>query len=116
MTNEKIILHASMELMEQGIIKGSGEFFQTTIPDEEGNMVEKTIEMPEPIHTFQKWKELGYSVMKGQKAKASFMIWKYSSKTKEDENGEEIEDSRMFMKKAFFFTFDQVEPIKVKNA
>lgn len=68
-------------------------------------------EMPEPIHTFQKWKSLGYSVKKGEKSDIKFPIWKYTSKKKDDESDEE-EDSSMFMKMSAFFRFSQVEKIK----
>ena len=46
--------------------------------------------MPELIHTYQKWKELGYQVRRGEKAIAKFPIWKYVSckneETKETDN------------------------------
>lgn len=35
MKNEEIILNARLDLMEQGIIKGTGEYI--TIQDEDGN-------------------------------------------------------------------------------
>ena len=92
MTNAQIIFNESMELMKAGIIGTTGRTF--VFEDADGN--KKEIQEPEPLHTFAKWKELGYSVKKGEHAKASLM--------------------KMFMKKAFFFTFDQVEKIKTKEA
>ena len=68
-----------------------------------------TISADEEIHTFQKWKSLGYSVRKGEKACASFTIWKHTTKT-DKETGEE--DARMFMKTAHFFSTSQVEKIQ----
>lgn len=62
-TNSMIILLESMKLMEQGILGRTGE----TIVYEDGNGNKKQVEMPEPIHTYQKWKELGYQVRRGEK-------------------------------------------------
>lgn len=107
MTNEMIILHESVKLMENGVIAGTGEI----IIVENADGTKKQLEMPEPIHTFQNWKELGYSVKKGEKAIAKFPIWKNIVKTVVDENNEEKERSRMYMKTAAFFKFSQVEKI-----
>lgn len=117
MTNTQIIFNESMELMKAGIIKGTGRTF--TFEDEAGN--KHTIEEPEPLHTFARWKELGYIVRKGEHAKAAFYIWKAGKgKAKEEDanaDGENNQEKfKMFMKKAFFFTFDQVEKTKVKTA
>ena len=96
----------SIELLERGILKGTGNMLKMQYIDEAGNQVEKEVEEPEPIHTYAAWQKLGYQVKKGEKAKASFMIWKYvESKAKDDEETE----SKMFMKKASFFTLAQVE-------
>lgn len=105
MTNAQIIFNASLTLMEEGILKGSG--IMATITDENGE--QKQIELPETIHTFAAWKSLGYIVKKGQKAKAAFTIWKYAESKKQ--NDEEEAAGRMFMKTAHFFTADQVEKI-----
>ena len=105
MTNAMIIFNESVRLMEAGVLKGTGEF--VTIKNEDGTTVE--LEMPEPIHTFQKWKELGYSVKKGEKSAIKFPIWKHTSKKVEADSGEEEEKTNMFMKTAAFFTFAQVE-------
>lgn len=67
--------------------------------------------MPEAIHTFALWKQLGYSVKKGEKAIAKFAIWKHTSKTVENEDGEEEEKTNMFLKTAAFFKLSQVEKI-----
>lgn len=66
-----------------------------------------------PLHTFAEWKRLGFSVKKGEKAKMTCRIWKFSDKkteTAEDQNVEES-DSRYYLTKAFFFTREQVEEI-----
>lgn len=110
MTNAEIIYNAQIELMEQGIIKGTGRMMKAIITDADGNETEQLIEEPEVIHTYGGWRELGYQVKKGQKAKASFTIWKYVKPKKKDGNEEEPE-ARMFMTKASFFTIEQVEKI-----
>ena len=109
MTNAMIIMNESIRLMEEGILKGSGEFM--TVENEDGT--KKTLEMPEAIHTFNGWKQLGYSVKKGEKSKIKFAIWKHTTK-KVEKDGKEEELSKMFQKVAAFFTFDQVEPIAAK--
>lgn len=110
MTNAQIIMNESINLMNEGIIKGTGQFI--TVKDEAG---ERQIELPETIHTFAKWKELGYIVRKGEKAIAQFYIWKAHTKqeTMADSNGNEITEDvmRMFMKKASFFTAQQVDKV-----
>lgn len=58
----------------------------------------------EDIHTFQKWKAMGYSVRKGEKAIAKFPIWKYTVKEKDGE-----EEAHTFMKMSCWFSTSQVE-------
>ena len=90
MTNAQIIYVESLELVKQGILKViNGQ--------------------PEPIHTFAKWKSIGYSVKKGEKAVAKITIWKYTSRTKTDEDGNETEDNRCFPKTSAFVKTSQVE-------
>lgn len=113
MTNATIILNESLRLMEEGVIKGSGQFAEIETADGE----KKTIELPEEIHTFNGWKERGYSVKKGEKSKIKFPIWKYTEKckTEEEKTGNPLEDApvtNMFMKLSAFFTADQVERAK----
>lgn len=103
MTNAMIIFSESVKLMEEGIIGTTGRTVQ--MEDSEGKKI--TLQEPEPIHTYAAWKSLGYQVKKGQKAVASFMIWKHTVKKAKEEDEEDKE--RMFMKKASFFTFAQVE-------
>ena len=104
-TNAQIIMNASLELMKQGILKGTGRVFVQELPD--GTKVE--LPEPEPIHTYNGWKELGYQVKRGEHAKASFTIWKWAGQ-KNEETGEET-NGRCFQKKAFWFTKDQVEKV-----
>ena len=104
-------MNESINLLEAGIIKGTGRLVTLKYIDQEGNEYEKEVEEPEVIHTYTVWQQLGYQVKKGQKAKASFLIWKHVAGKKNEETGEEAE-SKMFMKKASFFTFEQVEKIE----
>lgn len=112
MTNQEIILGESIKLMKEGVLKGSG--IKATI--EEDNGESREIELPEEIHTFNGWKERGYSVKKGEKSKIKFAIWKYTTKKIEVENKngekEETEKSNMFLKMSAFFTAEQVELLK----
>lgn len=106
MTNEMIIFNNRIELMKQGVIKGTGQHI--TVENEKGEKIE--LEEPEELHTYRGWQELRRQVKKGEKAVATFLIWKHTvKKTEEDE---EKEKEKMFMTKAFFFTVGQTEPIK----
>lgn len=114
MTNAQIIFNESMKLLEAGVIGTTGRSFETVTED--GETV--TIMEPEPLHTFAHWKSLGRQVKKGEHAKASFIIWKQGKASKKAQEEAEKEGKKaipkMFMKKSFFFTFDQTEPIKEK--
>ena len=107
MTNATIILNESIRLMEEGKLNGSGQYAE--IETENGK---QTIELPEAIHTFNGWKQIGYSVKKGEKSSIKFPIWKHTTKTVKSDSGEEKTEAHMFMKTSAFFTFAQVEPIK----
>ena len=63
----------------------------------------------EEVHTYDRWKKMGYQVRRGSKALFSCMIWKYVHAVDVDS---EDETAKMFMRKASFFGFSQVEPIK----
>ena len=112
MTNSEIIMRESLELMKTGILKPTGRVFVQEMAD--GSRIE--LPEPEPIHTYNGWKEMGYQVKKGEHAKATFPIWKYSG-TKgeeaksEEANVEEESGGKCWMRKAFWFTFDQVEKV-----
>ena len=116
MTNAQIIFNHSIDLMQQGILTGTGRYITVTANDG----TEQAIEIPEEIHTFAAWKQFGYAVKKGEHAIASFPVWKYSERATESEtdDGETETTGHMFMKKAFFFKASQVEKITgrhVKN-
>ena len=110
MNNATIILLESVKLMDAGVLKCTGETI--IVEDSEGN--KKEYEVPEQIHTFQKWKSLGYVVKKGQKAIAQFPIWKYTKKKMPkgmtEEQGQD--EGYCFLKVASFFKEDQVERIE----
>jgi hypothetical protein len=112
MKNEEIVLKNRVFLMEQGVIKGTGQKF--IFEDENGI---REIEVPEEIHTFQVWKKLGYIVKKGEHSIARFPIWQMTSnkknRDKNDKNDQkDLREGHYYMKVAFFFTKNQVEPIK----
>lgn len=116
MTNETIILNERFEAMEKGIIGTTGRIIE--IETEEGK---KMVPEPEEMHTFAAWKQLGYMVSKGEKAKVTTYIWKKApkkqekeQKTEEPENSDtaEIEIMKKFVKvKAFLFSASQVKMI-----
>lgn len=111
MTNEQIIFNNSVILMEKGIIGTTGRTFE--VENEEGT--KKTIQEPEPIHTYGAWKSRGYTVKKGQKAIAKFPIWRHqgAGKRKNRNTGEEEDTAeKMYLTDAFFFSKSQVEPIE----
>ena len=115
-TNEMIVFNAQQQLLEQGKIKPTGRMVKIITADGVQEVPEA-----EEIHTFQHWKECGYQVRKGEHAVAAFSIWKYTSKAK----GKSVEEAQQaneednggfcFMKKAFWFSASQVDPI-VKTA
>jgi len=115
MTNAQIIFNASVQLMQDGVIKGTGRIFQ--FEDESGERHE--LEEPEALHTYATWQELGRQVKRGEKCRAKIQIWKYCGGKKTDDGKAEIEadgdGGKCYMKTAFFFTFDQTEPLKEKK-
>lgn len=108
MTNEQIILNARFDLMEQGILQGTGRHI--IVDDENGN--KKQIEEPEEIHTYLGWKEYNRQVKKGEKSIATILIWKHTTSKPKDE---EAEKESMFMTKAFFFKESQTEKAEGKK-
>lgn len=66
----------------------------------------------EECHTFARWKEMGYTVKKGEKAAFAAAIWKYREKNTDDD---EKKSGYCFLKKAHFFRESQVEPIEQES-
>ena len=111
MTNAAIIFNASCKLMEEGILGTTGRKIVLEAPD--GTKTE--IMEPEPIHTYNAWKAMGYQVKRGERNIAQITIWK-PGKAKKTDNEEtnadgENDETRMFLKTAFFFKRSQVEQI-----
>ncbi len=104
MTNAQIIFNESQRLAAEGIIKYTGRVFK--MQDMAGDEV--IVKETEEIHTYNAWKDMGFQVQKGEKAVAQFVIWKYRGKVNEETNEEE---GQMFMKRASFFTRQQVKAI-----
>lgn len=112
MTNEAIILTHAEELAREGIIQFTGNEIEVELNDDDGTVI--VFEETEPIHTFAEWKRLGFQVQKGEKAIASFPIWKYVKRKKDEEADEDDTEpkGRMFMKVSHFFKQSQVMPIE----
>ena len=71
-----------------------------------------------PLHTFQEWKNRGYSVRKGEKAAMTSVIWRAKKNKKVEVMADDLDIPSdtvdFYMHKAFFFTDKQVE--KLANA
>lgn len=113
MTNADIIFTNSQELMKAGVIGTTGRKFKAKIVNAEGIEEEIEVMEAEPIHTYAGWKERGYQVQKGEKAIAQFTIWKHITKKAKDDSEED--EQKMFMKKASWFKFSQVQKIEGDN-
>lgn len=115
MTNEMIILVESVKLMEEGILKGTGKFAEAEI----NGKIEK-FEIPEEIHTYERWKKMGYQVQKGEKSNIKFMVWYYNNRGKNQDVEDEAENNnkkygKCYMRMTSFFTADQVKPREDKK-
>ena len=100
-----IILNARFDLMEEGILQGTGNIIE--VEDENGE--KKQIEEPEQIHTYQGWKSLNRQVKRGEKSIATIQIWKHTTQKSKAED--EDDQEKMFLTKAFFFRETQTEAI-----
>ena len=64
------------------------------------------------IHTYARWRKMGYQVYKGEKAVIALNIWKNIANSKKEDESEEDgkpqPQGRMYMKKAYFFSSKQV--------
>lgn len=107
MTNAQLIFNASVKLMQDGTIQGTGRFFE--FQDDAGEV--HRIEEPEALHTYDAWRQIGRQVKRGEKCKARIDIWKMGKGKKQEEADGETEKGRFFLKTAYFFTLDQTEPI-----
>ena len=109
MTNEMIILTESVKLMEDGIIKGTGEFVEVEINGEI-----KKFEIPEEIHTYERWRKMGYQVQRGETSFIKFKVWFFTGGNGRNQELEETESAQQhgkcYMRMTSFFTKDQVKP------
>lgn len=101
MTNSQIIIN-------EAIANGIYTMEEVEAILETGHMI--------PVHTFQTWKNAGYIVKKGEHAKITTRLWKFSGKkagkaeSDADMDGE-ADNSHYYLAKAFLFTAEQVEKI-----
>jgi len=108
-TNRQIIFLAACGLVEDGKISTTGRMIDFELDD--GMVI--TVPEPEPIHTFQAWKALGYKVKRGEHAVAKLAIWKYVDKKKKEEEQEEenaVKAGHCIKKESHFFALHQVQP------
>lgn len=76
----------------------------------------------EEVHTFARWKQMGYKVKKGQKALFHTSLWKKSNtKNRQilndsDDKTSEQSSTGMYLCKSYLFGKSQVEEIKEKEA
>lgn len=101
MTNTEIIIN---EAVENGLY--TMEQIENILAS--GHMI--------PLHTFQAWKSAGYIVKKGEHARITTRLWRFTNKSKKnnevDENTDGTNNEHYYLAKAFLFTSDQVERIK----
>ena len=62
----------------------------------------------EVVKTLPQWNNAGYKVKAGSKALFKAQIWKPCKKTVKDEDGKEIETTKMRLVDAYFFGLSQV--------
>lgn len=103
MTNAMIIFNEQLRLLREGKIGTTGRTL--VYADEDGK---HEMQEPEPIHTYAHWKSLGFIVKRGERAVAKFGIWKYRSKRTMTDDGQEINEDKMFLREASFFAYSQV--------
>lgn len=109
MTNAMIILQNQIELAKEGKLEYTGRVLKALLPDG----TETEIKEIEPIHTYARWKAMGYQVKKGEKSNIKFPIWKYTKGKKKDMTEEDAQDrGYCFMKMSAWFTQAQVEKIE----
>lgn len=76
-----------------------------------------TRNITEELHTFNKWKSLGYKVRKGEHG-IETRLWKYNNKKKEeapedsDEETKKKYKSGFYLAKSYLFKQSQVEKIE----
>lgn len=108
MTNSQIIVTEALS---------SGLFTE----EEVQKYAEKGMEIP--LHSFAKWKALGFRVKKGEHARIVTRLWKFKDKSKESDESDtanmdvdgEGNDS-YYKAKTYLFTLEQVELASLEKA
>ena len=62
----------------------------------------------EVVKTLPQWNQAGYKIKAGSKALFKTQIWKPCKKTVKDDDGKEIETTKMRLVDAYFFGLSQV--------
>ena len=84
-------------------------------------IADNVISTENTINTYLGWKMRGYKIKKGEQHIAEFPIWVKSKKKKQQETEEQPADTEeqpkkkyreFVLQKAYWFTDEQVEPIK----
>ena len=79
-------------------------------------MVKNKIDMSLELHTYARWKQLGYVVKKGEKSILCAYLWKMTKSKKETEKDNDEEHRGMYLCKSYLFSNKQVEQIMQKEA
>lgn len=103
MKNEQIIMNTRINLMRNGQLGTTGRKMEYV--DNDGVISE--IDEPAEIHTYTGWKQRGFQVPRGTKARVFIPIWNYIT----DEEGNTV----MMQRNAPFFLPDQVEKIEIEE-
>ena len=119
MNNVSIIALEKERLANEGLLKFTGGTVTVFDPKTEA---EFEIPEVEEINTVAGWNKRGYKVKKGATCGIKFKIWTYKkgkAQEQEPEDGEQEQEQKVggkcYMKMAYWFTRDQVEPIPVKS-
>lgn len=96
MKNTEIVLRERVQMMRNNALRTTGNKMMI---EENNEQVE--IDEPEELLSYWEWKNRGYQVPRGTKAKAYIQLW---SRNKETGN--------WYMKSTPHFTFDQVVPVE----
>lgn len=96
MKNDEIILNERLRLMDEGIIKSTGNLIKIQLPN--GSWIQ--VPEPEMIHTRKKWLTLNRIVKDDEKPVTVIMIWKPYQNSK---------NKGVTYKNAEFFTRDQTK-------
>ena len=71
-----------------------------------------------PLNTFAEWKRFGFIVKRGEHARITSKLWRYTDKKKKgepktelDKAEQEQDNGRYYLAKAFLFTSEQVQKL-----